>query len=131
MTAAKAILVTSTRALTDVLGATTVYVRPDGVRVGTGAEVVQAMNGSSVAPATIESAVTQHGDGSFADGSYVWTGVARQGTGDKDTCRDWTSAAATDTGTIGGLATGWVCAGSCGNFACNSWTGVFLQCAEQ
>jgi hypothetical protein len=134
VTAAKAILVASTRALTDVLGATTVYVRPDGVKVGTGAEIVQALN-SYYAPATIESAVTQDGDGNFVNtgvAQLLWTGVSSQGTADKDTCRDWTSAASTDTGTGGGVATGWSAAGRDGNFACNNSSAqIFLQCAEQ
>jgi hypothetical protein len=133
VTSAKAILVASTRALTDVLGATTVYVRPDGVRVGSGAEIAQAMNVN--APASIESAVVQYGSGAFVDpasAQLLWTGVSRKLTPDKETCNDWTSNAATDAATGGGVATGWVAAGNNGGFACNnSASHVYLQCAEQ
>ena len=137
VTEVKAVLVASTRALADVLSATTVYVRPDGVKVGTGAEIIQAMNTSNP-PATIESAVTQDGGGNYVDtgvAQNLWTGLSSQGTPDKETCRDWTSAELTDSGTIGGVATGWSYAGKDGSFGCdNSWLGsavVFLQCAEQ
>ncbi len=137
VTDVKAVLVASTRALADVLGTTTVYVRPDGVKVGTGAEIMQAMNTSNP-PATIESAVTQDGGGNYVDpgvAQMLWTGLSMQGTTDQDTCRDWTSAASTDSGSIGGVATGWAYAGKDGSFGCdNNWLGsavAFLQCAEQ
>ncbi len=136
VTATKAVLVASTRALTDVLVATTVYVRPDGVKVGTGAEIVQAMN--NTAPATIESAVTQDGGGNYVNpavAQLLWTGLTYQGSASTDTCLDWTSALLTNTGTGGGVATGWSAAGKDGSFACNNnFNGaaiVFLQCAEQ
>ncbi len=132
----KAVLVASTRALADVLGTTTVYVRPDGVKVGTGSEIAEAMNTSP--PSTIESAVTQDGGGNYVDtgvAQNLWTGLSSQGTPDKDTCRDWTTSASTDSGTIGGVATGWSYAGKDGSFGCdNNWLGsaiAFLQCAEQ
>jgi hypothetical protein len=129
VTAAKAVLVASARALTDVLGEATIYVRPDGVRVGTGAEVIQALN-TSTAPASIESGATQDGDGNFVN-SLTWTGISYQGTADKDTCRDWTSTASTDTGTGGYPSSGWSCAGKCGSFACGNPAGLLLECAEQ
>ncbi len=135
--AAKAVLVASTRALSDVLGATTVYVRPDGVKVGTGTEIIGAMN-NGYAAATIEAAVTQDGGGNYvntATAQELWTGLSYVGSSDKDTCRDWTSAASTDSGTAGGVATGWSYAGKDGSAGCNNnWLGsaiVFLQCAEQ
>ncbi len=91
-----------------------------------------------IAPATIESAVTQDGGGAFVDTSIaqlLWTGISCVGSADKDTCRDWTSSASTDSGTGGGVATGWSYAGKDGSFGCdNTWLGnaiVFLQCAEQ
>jgi hypothetical protein len=137
VTDVKAVLVASTRTLADVLGTTTVYVRPDGVKVGTGAEIMQAMN-TSTPPATIESAVTQDGGGNYVDpgvAQIVWTGLSEHGAPDTDTCRDWTSAEWTDSGTMGGVANGWTYAGNDGSFACdNNWLGsavVFLQCAEQ
>jgi hypothetical protein len=65
----------------------------------------------------------------------LWTGLSSVGTADKDTCRDWTSSASTDSATIGAVATGWSYAGRDGSFGCNNdWLGsniVFLQCAEQ
>jgi hypothetical protein len=137
VTNAKAVLVASTRALSDVLGAATVYVRPDGVRVGTGAEIISAMN-NGTAPASIESPVTQDGGGAYVDVGNVqglWTGLTYNGTTDKDTCRDWTSSATSDSGTMGGPADGWEFAGKDGSFACNNSFGgrgiVYLQCAEQ
>jgi hypothetical protein len=134
VTAAKAVLVASTRALTDVLDVAAVYVRPDGVKVGTGAEIVQAMI-DNVPPATIEGAVTQDGDGNYVDASvarHVWTGLPYLGGATTETCRNWTSALPTDTGSGACVATGWQSAGTCGSFACdNSWHDTFLQCAEQ
>jgi hypothetical protein len=125
VTSARAILVASTRALTDVLIASNVYVRPDGVRVGTGAEIVSALTGGI--PLSIESTVTQNGSGVFVDPSIaqdVWTGI-------KDTCRDWTSSASTENGTVGAVAN-WLSAGNNGTFPCNnSSSNYYLQCAEQ
>lgn len=132
--AAKAVLVASTRALTDVLDVSAVYVRPDGVRAGTGAEIIQAL--IDVPPATIEGAVTQDGGGKYVDttiAQLVWTGLDYwTGAGDSATCRDWTSAQPADTGTGGCVAAGWEDAGKCGGFPCNNDPPViFLQCAEQ
>jgi hypothetical protein len=134
VTAVKAVLVASTRAITDVLDVTAIYVRPDGVKAGTGAEIVQAMI-DSLPPATIEGAVTQDGSGNYVDTSVaqlVWTGLPYLGSASTDTCQDWTSASSTDTGTGGCVATGWSDAGKCGSFACdNDSLDIFLQCAEQ
>jgi hypothetical protein len=131
---AKAILVSSTRTLASVLGATTIYVRPDGTRVGTGAEIIQAM-GSFLGPASIESPVSQDGAGNYVDEGVVqllWTGV---GGAPANTCRDWTSGAAADSGSTGAVAAGWEYTGNDGSFACNNtFLGmpiVYLQCAEQ
>jgi hypothetical protein len=132
VTSAKAILVASTRALADVLGATTVYVRPDGIRVGSGGEIAQAMN--ATAPISIESTVTQNGAGAYVDPNTaqdVWTGLSRAGSVDKDTCRDWVSNASTDSGTGGTVASGWVSSGKNGNFTCSGELFMYLQCAEQ
>ena len=135
VTAVKAVLVASTRALTDVLDVAAVYVRPDGVKVGTGAEIVQAMV-DGIPPVTIEGAVTQDGGGNYVDTSVaqlLWTGLPYFGSvGTAATCQDWTSALSTDTGTGGCVAVGWSDAGKCGSFACdNAWPDIFLQCAEQ
>ena len=133
VTAVKAILVASTRAFTDALGAATVYVRPDGVKVGTGAEIVQALTTYDV-PATIESAVTQDGDGSpTGPAREVWKGIAVQGSSDRDSCRDWTSMASTDTGTVAGVAMSWTpCVGNCAGRPCAGFAfQIGLQCAEQ
>ncbi len=135
--AAKAILVDSVRALSDVLGASTVYVRPDGVRVGTGAEIIQAIN-DDTGPLTIEAAVTQDGGGHYVgpyDGTSVWTGLPYMVPTNGDTCQDWTSGSATDTGTTGCVASGWSFAGRCSSDPCNNdWQGTaydYLQCVEQ
>jgi hypothetical protein len=110
VTAAKAVLVASPRALTDVLDVTAVYVRPDGVKVGTGAEIVQAMI-DGIPPVTIEGAVTQDGGGNYVDTSVaqlLWTGLPYLGSASTAaTCQDWTSALSTDTGTGGCVAAGW------------------------
>ena len=147
VTAAKAVLVASTRALADVLGATTVYVRPDGVRLGTGTEIIQAMN-DNTGPATIEAAVTQDGGGNYVNpwieitgqpgyvcSLVVWTGLAYPIPGNGDTCLDWTSSSSTDFATSGCIASGWSAAGKCGSDSCNNdWEGTacdYLECAEQ
>jgi hypothetical protein len=118
VSAAKAVLVASTRTLADVLGATTVYVRPDGVRVGTGAEIIQAIN-DNTGPVTIEAAVTQDGGGSYVSPwieitgrpgyvcpMVVWTGLSYPIGGNGNTCQEWTSSSAADSGTTGCLAAG-------------------------
>jgi hypothetical protein len=147
VTAAKAILVGSARALSDVLGATTVYVRPDGVRVGTGAEIIQAMN-DNTGPASIEATVTQDGGGSYVSpwieiagrpgyvcSMVVWTGLTYPLPGNGDTCLDWTSSSSTDYATSGCIASGWSAAGKCSSDTCNNDSqGTacdYLQCAEQ
>ena len=147
VTSAKAILVASTRTLADVLGATTVYVRPDGVRVGTGAEIIQAMN-DNTGPASIEAAVTQDGGGSYVSPwieitgrpgyvcpMVVWTGLTYPIRGNGDTCLEWTSSSSTDYATSGCIAAGWSYAGTCSSDPCNNdWEGTacdYLECAEQ
>jgi hypothetical protein len=134
VTAAKAVLVASTRALPDVLGAATAYVRPDGVKVGTGAEIIQAL-GTNIAPATIESAVTEDGGGNFVHTQILWTGLSYPSTTGGETCRDWTSPSSTDLGSAGDLASAWVNAGSTGTHRCDMNVSgapyVYLQCAEQ
>ena len=144
---AKAVLVASTRALADVLGATTVYVRPDGVRVGTGAEIIQAIN-DNTGPVTIEAAVTQDGGGSYVSPwieitgrpgyvcpMVVWTGLAYPIWGNGNTCQEWTSSSSADSGTTGCIAAGWSYTGSCSSDPCNNdWQDTacdYLQCAEQ
>jgi hypothetical protein len=87
-------------------------------------------------PVTIEGAVTQDGGGNYVDTSVaqlLWTGLPYFGSaGTAATCRDWTSALSTDTGTGGCVAAGWFDVGKCGSFACdNAWPDIFLQCAEQ
>jgi hypothetical protein len=134
--AAKAVLAASSRDLTDVLDATATYVRPDGVKSGTGAEILQAIIDEN-APASIEGAVIQDGAGKYVGNlvpQLVWTGLRYYGgfVGAAATCRDWTSASPTDTGTAGCVAAGWRNAGKCGNFACDGEGTVFaLLCAEQ
>jgi hypothetical protein len=136
VTTAKAILLASTRAFTDVLAPATTYVRPDGVAVGTGADIVSALNGK--VPATIEATPTQDGGGTYVDTSVaqlVWTGVTRTGSAGQDTCNDWTSSTSASNGTAGSVASGWEAAGSDASWACNNSFGgtaiAFLQCAEQ
>ena len=127
VTAAKAILQASTRTLASVLPATTVYVRPDGTKVGTGADIVTALTNFNT-PATLEGGIIQSGNGTYIAGMYptimgAWTGVST-------TCSDWTSTASTVTGTIG-AETGWgPFSGNNANWACNMGN-LYLRCAEQ
>jgi hypothetical protein len=134
MPAAKAVLVASTRTLTDVLSPTAGYVRPDGVRVGTGAEIVQALTTNDV-PATIESVATQDGDGNFvSSGTFIWSGLSSPGSAQDDTCHDWTLASSS--GSARTVFGGWQQAGQTGSYSCDmsAYGGglfFFLQCAEQ
>jgi hypothetical protein len=134
---AKAVLVASNRALSSVLPPATVYVRPDGVKVGTGADIAAAMS-AWIGPATIESSVAQDGSGSYVDQATMqlaWTGVNREGSADTDTCRDWTSGASTLSATAGCTGTGWYWSGSCAGRPCDYNTAssavIGLYCAEQ
>jgi hypothetical protein len=85
------------------------YVRPDGIVVGTGAELIAAAKLSG----TIHSGIWQHGDGSYAvsvpDGpaEAVWIGfpgylggLDSAGTLET-TCSNWTSVSATQSATVG------------------------------
>ena len=113
----KAILLASTRAFSDVLVAATTYVRPDGVKVGTGADIIQAM-GTFQGPATLESPITQDGGG-----TYVNTGTAQVvwvGRRDSKQLRELDLFGGVDSGTVGAVAAGWQYTGNDGDFACNT-----------
>jgi hypothetical protein len=134
---AKAVLVASNRSLASVLNPSTVYVRPDGVKAGTGADIAAAF-GAWSAPATIEGSVVQDGSGKYIDVagmSLTWTGVPWGGTPDTDTCRDWTATASTASASTGCTVTGWFYTGSCAQRACDynssGYTAIGLYCAEQ
>jgi hypothetical protein len=94
--------------------------------------------GTSLGPATLESPITQDGAGNYVNtgvAQFAWVGVKYVGTADKDTCRDWGSSASTDSGTIGGIADGWLDMGDDGSWGCNNnfnnMAIAFLQCVEQ
>jgi len=128
----KALLAASTRAFTDVLVPTTTYVRPDGTKIGTGADIITAL-GAFQGPATLESPITQDGAG-----NYVNTGVAQFawiGSPTQNNCVNWTSSSSSDVGAIGAIAVGWTYTGNDGTFACNNsflnMPIAFLECVEQ
>ncbi len=93
---AVALLSTTTAAASAVLDAMATYVRPDGVVVGTGQELIEA----TVAPFTpLVSGIWQTGAGTYLD-VIAWTGSTGIPTvPNAETCTDWT--ATTGTGRIG------------------------------
>lgn len=126
---AKALIVATNRQLADVLDASSIYHRPDGVLVGTGAEIASALVSYS-GPDSIEGGIIQTGSGITIAGFYptiggVWTGLAY----DKANCEDWTTSSASVSGSFGN-ETGWTRAGTNGYTACND-TKMFLRCVEQ
>ena len=84
VTTAVALLSTATKAASAILSATTKYVRPDGVAVGTGAQI---------GAGTLESGVWQTADGTYPYGSFLaWAGSDRPGLMGTatSTCANWT-----------------------------------------
>lgn len=102
VTTVKALLATKETPASSLVDAATKYVRPDGVLVGTGADLVAVSKSNG----NLNSAAWQNGDGTYEVESYsyfCWTGSsALDQTGTVDTtCDDWTTAADTPTGTGG------------------------------
>ncbi len=94
--AVKALLATTTTPAGAVLTAGANYVRPDGVLVGTGAELVAG---------TLRSGIWQSGNGLYGTG-YVFNGSTSSsavGTA-STTCQNWTSALMSDHALLGYLA---------------------------
>lgn len=125
---ARALLVGDERTFATLLDADALYVRPDGVPIGLGADIVSGLTDEQVTPA-LESAITTDADGQRIApalwDAYAWTGTA---TRCASASGDWTSTSAAATGTIGDRY-GWACAGTCGDFACD--TSQLLRCVEE
>jgi hypothetical protein len=89
----KALVATTTRAASELVSPDTLYVRPDGVPVGTGREL--AAGGQQFAN-TLRTGPWQNGDGSYPFyAPFTFTGASSfsaPGTA-ADTCDDWTSTA--------------------------------------
>jgi len=88
LSGAKALIATTTTTAGSLLNASTVYVRPDGIVIGTGAQIVAGQ---------LQSGLWQHLDGTYAIGSDLsftpWTGATTLldlGT-TSSTCADWSS----------------------------------------
>jgi hypothetical protein len=90
--AVSALRATTTTAASSLLTMTAKYVRPDGILVGLGSDLVAAIGGNSLA-----SGVWQQGDGSYVNTRAVWTGATSlTATGTMNsTCSNWTSTAST------------------------------------
>jgi EGF domain-containing protein/List-Bact-rpt repeat protein len=84
VSAARALVAYSSAPASDVLGSATTYVRPDGVVVGTGAEIVAQ---------TLHSGIWQYADGSYIDefdnGASVFVGATSLTVNGANTCNNW------------------------------------------
>lgn len=84
VTTAAALIATTTKSASANLNSGAVYVRPDGTRVGTGAQI--ALGGR------LESGIWQSADGAYLSGSqYVWSGSTTISTvgSTESTCGNW------------------------------------------
>jgi hypothetical protein len=91
-----ALLATTTSPASTFLAPSTTYARPDGVVIGTGADLIAAATGNL--PST---GIWQAGNGSYSH-AQLWSGAADLTTAGTSagTCADWTSTAST-AGVIG------------------------------
>ncbi len=126
----EALLATTTTAASAHLDSGTTYVRPDGVRIGTGAEIVAIATAATAGTPVLDSGLWQSGNGTYP-GVFVWTGqldINAVGTV-ASTCNDWTDSGGTGDRGLSTLVDRqfWqVQAGS----ACSSTT-TFVYCVEQ
>lgn len=120
----KALRATTTTAASAVISASAKYVRPDGILVAAGSDLIAGK---------LLSGIWQHGNGAYSDNLGVWTGAADLATVGTaaTTCANWTSIASTDSAkwgsSSGDIAAGWWQGGS---EACNN-TYTFAYCVEQ
>jgi hypothetical protein len=100
VSAARALVAYSSAPASDVLGPTTTYVRPDGVVVGTGAEIVAQ---------TLRSGIWQYADGSYIDefdnGASVFVGATSLTVNGADSCNNWQDFSANSNVVIGNFHT--------------------------
>jgi hypothetical protein len=103
----RALLATTDASAASVLDVAAAYVRPDGVLVGTGADLIAASRGDL----ELASGIWQTSDGGYVaaagdGGRYAWTGVAKgaslasRGTA-AATCDDWAAPDQSKTGATG------------------------------
>lgn len=117
----KALVATTTEPPAARLNSVAVYVRPDGQRIGTGADIIAR---------EIRTGLWQRASGTYITSSLVWVGStmpADVGTS-ATTCSDWGSSSVTESGLVGNLratTSFW----SEGSIGCDS--GRALYCAEQ
>jgi hypothetical protein len=97
---ARALVAYSSAPASDVLEAATTYVRPDGVVVGTGAEIVAQ---------TLRSGIWQYADGSYIDelvnGTSVFVGATSLSVNGANTCNNWQDQSDASTVTAGNFHT--------------------------
>ena len=86
----KALRSTTTVAASTLIAPAATYVRPDGIAVGKGSDLLAN---------ALESGTWQQGDGTYLDGRAIWTGSDTPSTTGTtaSTCSDWTSTAGTTT----------------------------------
>jgi hypothetical protein len=120
----KALRATTTAAASSLVAPGTKYVRPDGILVALGSDLIKG---------TLSSGIWQQGNGAYTSNVAIWTGandLMTVGTA-ASTCANWTSAASTDSyasgATAGDLSGSWWRNGSA---ACNA-TYTFAYCIEQ
>ncbi|HYP86622.1 MAG TPA: hypothetical protein VEQ59_00675 [Polyangiaceae bacterium] len=113
VTAARALVAYSSAPASDALGASTTYVRPDGVVVGTGEEI---------AAQTLRSGIWQNADGSYIDeldnGTMVFVGSTSLTANGAKTCNNWQDQSGSSSVTAGNFHT----AGK------NFWSYVSITC---
>ena len=124
---ARAFLAYTGHAASEVLDPSELYVRPDGIAVGTGAEIAAGKRLTGI---------WQFGDGSYPGAEIraisVWTGSQREssaGTG-TETCADWTSRSGSDTGQSG-IFTMSEPSWTQGLHTCDITVPLYLYCVER
>jgi hypothetical protein len=88
----QALLSTLGMAASSRLGASTLYVRPDGIPVGTGDEIIAG---------DLHTGIWVHADGTYDDNPFAWVGsdgIDKAATDATYDCNDWMDASATATG---------------------------------